>query len=225
MALEFQKTIKAGDILTSITILVSVVALILSLAKDREALVSDQANRVRAAAASTLAKLDRWQAVQLSLYQDLQPSFVQLSEDLAKQYDVVSIRDRFWKQVGEARARVAKQVLDEQLSTSYADLLTHFPAARERVAVVLGQLSVVESKASDEFMAKGEQSILSLKGKQASYQTPDLGNALRAAAATGAGQFKAESDRLLEPVRQYLFGLIARKDDELVNARRSKDDA
>ena len=34
----------------------------------------------RAAAAATLVKLDRWQALQLSLYQELQPNFVELSD-------------------------------------------------------------------------------------------------------------------------------------------------
>lgn len=84
MPLQFDRTIKAGDILSSLTVLLSVVALVLSLSKDRAVRVTDQANKVRTAAASVIVKLDRWQAVQLSMYQDLQPVFVELSEDLAK---------------------------------------------------------------------------------------------------------------------------------------------
>ena len=106
MALQFDRTIKAGDILTSITVMLSVIALVLSLAKDRATRVSDQANKVRAAAASAIVKLDRWQAVQLSMYQELQPTFVELSEELAKRYDVVATRDKFWRQVNLVRTRV-----------------------------------------------------------------------------------------------------------------------
>ena len=118
MALRFDNTIKAGDILTSVTVLLAVITLVVSLAKDRATRVTDQANKVRSAAATTLVKLDRWQALQLSLYQELQPNFVELSEDLARQYDVVVVRDRFWKQVGQGRAKLAKQILDEQLGNS-----------------------------------------------------------------------------------------------------------
>jgi len=218
MALQFDRTIKAGDILTSITVMLSVIALVLSLAKDRATRVSDQANRVRAAAASTIVKLDRWQAVQLSMYQELQPSFVELSEELAKQYDVVAARDKFWRQVNLARTRVNKQVLDEQLATAYADIVTHFPTARTKVIGALAEISSVEQQSTEVFLAKAERAILDLKGKQATYQTPDLGNALREAATQSAQQLKIASDRVLNPVRTYLFGLIEMKDDAIVSA-------
>lgn len=44
MLLQFDRTIKAGDILSSLTVLLSVVALVLSLSKDRAVRVTDQAN-------------------------------------------------------------------------------------------------------------------------------------------------------------------------------------
>lgn len=218
MALQFDRTIKAGDILTSVTIILSVIALVLSLAKDRAARVSDQANKVRAAAASTIVKLDRWQAVQLSMYQELQPTFVELSEELAKQYDVVATRDRFWRQVNLAKTRVNKQVLDEHLATAYADIVTHFPIARVKVIGALTEISGVEQHSTDAFMAEAERAILDLKGKQATYQTADLGNALREAAMQGAKQLKTESDSVLNPVRTYLFGLIEMRNDVIVSA-------
>ena len=133
MKIQFDPQIKAGDILTSVSIFISAVALIVSLAKDRATRVADQANKVRLAAATTLVKLDRWQNVQDSFYDELQPDFVALSQDLKKNYDVVAVRDRFWIKGVQARARVQKQVSDEQLATGYVDLLTHFPAARDKV--------------------------------------------------------------------------------------------
>lgn len=217
MALQFDRTIKAGDILTSMTVMLSVIALVLSLAKDRATRVSDQANRVRAAAASAIVKLDRWQAVQLSMYQELQPTFVELSEELAKQYDVVATRDKFWRQVNLARARVNRQVLDEQLATAYADIVTHFPTARTKVIGAITEISGIEQQSSEVFLAKAERAILDLKGKQATYQTADLGNALREAAKQGSQQLKNESDRVLNPVRTYLFGLIEMRDDAIVS--------
>jgi hypothetical protein len=134
MTIQFDPQVKAGDILTSVSVFLSAIALIVSLAKDRATRVTDQANKVRLAAATTLVKLDRWQNVQNSFYDELQPDFVALSQDLKKDYDVVAVRDRFWIKGVKARARVQKQVSDEQLATGYVDLLTHFPAARNKVA-------------------------------------------------------------------------------------------
>lgn len=220
MAFRFDSTIKAGDILTSLTILLSVVALLLSLAKDRDSRVREQANRVRAAAASTLVKLDRWQSVQLSLYQEMQPMFVELSEDLRKEYDVAVVRDKFWKHVNVARTKIAAQVLEEQLGTAYADLLTHFPAARQQVLDAFSQLSDAEKRSTDLFMGTGERSILSLHGKQSEYQTAHLGNLLREAGGRGADQLKRDSDKVLASVREYLFRVIAMADEDLVNVAR-----
>ena len=84
-------------------------------------------------------------------------------------------------------------------------------------------LAEVEARSSNEFMGNGEQRILSLKGRKERYQTPDLGNALRASASKAAEQLRSDSEKVLEPVRQYLFGVIAMKDDEIVNASRVKD--
>lgn len=225
MALQFDNTIKAGDVLTSITVLLAIATLVVSLSKDRATRITDQANKVRAAAATTLVKLDRWQALRLSLYDELQPNFVELSEGLSKQYDVVATRDRFWKEVGQARAKLAKQILDEQLGTGYVEILAHFPSARAKVVAVYAQLAELEIRSSDDFMGTAEQRILSLKGQKDRFQTPDLGNALRESANKSAERLRSESERILEPVRQYLFGVIAMSDDEIVSASRTKSDA
>ena len=179
MKIRFDPQIKAGDILTSVSIFISAIALIVSLAKARATRVADQANKVRLAAATTLVKLDRWQNVQDSFYDELQADFVALSQDLKKNYDIVAVRDRFWLKGVQARARVQKQVFDEQLATGYIDLLTHFPAARSKVSSALASAETSAQNATKEFMAKSEQVIFQYEGKESTYQTAFLGNAFR----------------------------------------------
>src|ERR1044071_799263 len=96
-------TIKVRDVLTTLTVAISVAALVLSWSKDRAAQKTERANQVRAAAAGILTKLDRWQALQLSLYQELQPTFVEASEQLQKQYNIVVVRDQVWKNINAQR--------------------------------------------------------------------------------------------------------------------------
>lgn len=219
---QFEKTLKAGDILTSVTILVSVVALVLSFAKDRATRVAEQATKVRVAAATTLSRLDRWQAVQQSLYAELQPTFVELSEDLSRQFEVYPVRDRFWKEVTLARSKVARRVLDEQLGAAYTDLIAHFPAARERHVKLMTELASVEIASSDRFMGDAEQRILALEGKRATYQTAHLGNALRDAAARASSDLQVSSERLITPMRAYLVDVISLRDEEIISASRTR---
>jgi hypothetical protein len=225
MSLQLDNSVKVGDILTSLTIFISVIALLLSLAKDRDTKAAEQANKVRRAAADALAKLDRWQGVQLSLYQALQPTFVELSEVLAKNYDVVNVRDLFWKKVNIERTRVAKQVFDEQLGTAYTDLLSHFPAARGKFVEAFAKLSEVEDGVTQSFLADSEQSILSLKDEQTTYTTPVLGNALRLHAIRRTTDLRTKSEAIIAPVREYLFSVIALEDKNIVDVSRAKLDA
>ena len=222
MRLELEKTVKVGDVLTSLTIIVSVIALLLSFAKDRDAKVSEQANKVRSSTANALVKLDRWQGLQLSLYQELQPYYVETSEMLVSEFDVVKARDSFWKKVNIERTRVAKPILDEQLGTAYTDLLSHFPAARMKFVEVFAALSAIENEVTENFLYDCEQSILGLKGQERSYQTPTLGNALRKHALANSAALKTKSEEKISPLRAYLFSVISMDDEQIVKASRAK---
>lgn len=220
MKISIDWTIKISDLLTSVTIIVSVVALLLSLSKDRSTKIAEQADQVRIAAAVAMSKLDRWQALQLSLYQELQPTFVELSELLAEKFDVQHVRDEFWKRVNSARTNIAQKVLDEQLGISYSNLLSHFPAARRKFTDAFARLSAVESSVMESYLAQSEQAILALDGTQKIYTTPTLGNVLRQAAAEHSDELRAKTEHIIEPVREYLFNVISLADVEILSASR-----
>jgi hypothetical protein len=222
MNVQIDWAIKVGDLLTSATIIVSVVAMLLSLSKDRAARASEQANRVRSAAAVALSKLDRWQALQLSLYQELQPAYVEMSEVLGKKYDVDYVRDQFWKKVNTERTRIAQKVVDEQLGTAYADLISHFPAARAKFTDAYARLNGIEDKITNDYLGESEIEITQLEGRQRTYTTPMLGNALRRVAETYRTNLKDQSEAVIAPVREYLFNVIALPDDQIIRASRDK---
>lgn len=225
MDIQVDWSIKVGDLLTSATIVVSVVAMLLSLAKDRAGRALEQANRVRSAAAAALSKLDRWQALQLSLYQELQPAYVELSEELGKKFDVGYVRDQFWKKVNMERTRIAQRVVDEQLGTAYADLISHFPAARVKFTDAYARLNDLEVKITNDYLGESEMEIIHLEGTQKTYTTPVLGNALRRVANTHKRDLKNQSESVIAPVREYLFGVIALPDAQIIRASRGMQSA
>jgi hypothetical protein len=220
--LSFDPSVKLGDLLTTFAIIISLVALLSTLKKDRASRELEAANRVREAAAQAITKLDRWQALQLSLYARLRPDFIELSQSLAKNYDVLAVRDDLWKRVSDERSKVAQQVIDEQLGTAYADLIARFPAARDRFLEVNAGLAGIELQETDGFLLEGQGEIMSFDGKKASYTTAMLGNALRTVAVSREDSLRSRSEAAIKPVRDYLFQVIDQSDAEIVQVSRRR---
>lgn len=223
MRLNLDRTIKASDVLTSLTILVSVVALLVSWTKDRDIRTREQADRVRTAAAKTIAKLERWEAIQLSLYSELQPTYVEVSEAMAKQFNVASSRDLLWKRINALRAKIASRVLDEAVETAYVDLFAYHPSIRGTFQEVMADLRTAEKEASLQLLAETERAILSFEGKQSGYQTAQLGNALRAVAHTVEVEFRKRIASRLTGIQDYLYRLLSLTDEQLLIRSGTRD--
>lgn len=218
--MTFDWTIEFGDILTSFTILVSVSALIISWAKERLRRETEQADKVRAAGAKALTNLDRWQSLSESFYQELQPLFVEASEILQKDFDMLKARDYLWKKINHSRTQIMSKILDEKISTAYADLLSHFPAIREPFIKTFDQLRVVEEDIYERFMAASQDNVFSFEGKEREYTSADLGNVLRTTAVIHKEELVEKSTTIIRPTREVLFDVIAKTDREILRASR-----
>ena len=214
-------SIKIGDILTSLTIIVSVAALVITWTKDRDTRETQQADLVRSAAATAITKLDRWQTLQLSLYQELQPEFVVTSEKLAEEYDVVKARDYLWKTVSAKRIEISSKVLEEQITTSYIELLAHFPSARDKFLKMFNELNEAEETITNNFQEQSQQDILAFEGKQTNYTSAMLGNALRSTAVQYKEQLAKQTSAIIAPVREFLFDIIAKSNSQILDASRN----
>jgi hypothetical protein len=221
--LRFDRTIKVTDIITSGALLVSAITLGTSWRKERELRVRTEAAEVRVAAAKCIAKLDRWQALQLGLFDELQVDYVAASERFPGE-SKAAVRDFVYKAVRAAMARASSKIMEEQLETAYADLLSSNPAAREHFQRALTSLQSVRATAADALLASTEGAVLSLNVNPEDYQTADLGNALRLAADSARQPFLASSSRVLTDFRAPLFELMELNDDELVERRHQLPD-
>ena len=217
MALSLDRTIKASDVLTSLTIIVSVVALLVSWTKDRDTRTRESADRVRSAAAQTLAKLERWEDLELSLYRDLQPAYVETSETLARKFDVIAARDQLWKQINAQHIRVAGRVLDEGIETAYTQLFAYSPSVRKSFLDAIRSLKVAEQAAIEQLLLDTQGAVLSFKAKEAGYSTAHLGNALREVSLKVEEKFRQQSERALKPIRDELYALITSSDEAVLS--------
>lgn len=214
-------TIKISDILTAVltflTIVISVITLAQSLSKDRYLRQKEQSDLVRSAAAKVLAKLDRLQAIQLSLFNTLQPIFIETSEILIKNSDVDEARDYLWKKVNSERTLITAKILDEQIETAYIELCSHFSDIRDIFTKALIQIEVAEEKVLADFLMALQQDVLSFENKQIDYTTAKLGNALRRTASHYSSCLKHKTNIIALPVQGYLFNVIAMSDEEILS--------
>src|SRR5512138_2043107 len=107
-SLSLKREIGVGDLLTATTIAISLVSVLVSWSLDRKLRLTNEANSIRAAAASVLGDLERSRDLFLSLYPQAQAVFVEASEIAtdtkpleSRAERVQRARDYLWKRLNE----------------------------------------------------------------------------------------------------------------------------
>lgn len=209
-------SVKVSDILTAATVIISVAALLSSWSKDRQSSRKKEADKVRGAVAAAIAKLDRWLTLQLSAFQGLQPVFIETSEMLAKDRDVISVRDFLWKSIDAQRAKILSAVLEEQIESAYVGLFSHFPMIRPLYLETLSRLRDIEEESMNNFLKATQDDVLSFEKHLDDYTSAMLGNDLRATTRKYRESFEREAFQVTQPVRGFLLEVIAKSDREIL---------
>ncbi|MDJ0871630.1 MAG: hypothetical protein QNJ87_07665, partial [Gammaproteobacteria bacterium] len=164
----------------------------------------------------------RWQLLNLSMYQRLQPAFVETSEKLAEDLDVVKARDHLWKEVSAQRTAIAGQILDEGIATSYVSLLAHFPEVRSQFIALFQRLNDIEEKISSAFLTASQDDVLAFETRGASYTSAMLGNALRTTAEAHRTRLEEETTTTFKPHKDFLLDVIGKDNKEILRGSRSR---
>ena len=216
MAIDW--SIKVGDILTSLAIVVSASALVYSWTKDREARNTELADNIRQEAAYALTNLDRWVHLNESLYQNVQPIFITTSEMIKGDDNIIEERDYLWKSINEQRNIIKSKILDEKILTSYIGLLAHFPQMRGRYVVMFESLTELEEDISNRLLEETQDDVLSQEDSIENYTSAVLGNALRTTAESHRDRLLRESARITTPLRDSLFEIIGKPNQEILRS-------
>ena len=216
MGFVFEKRIDAGNILTVLTIIISMVSILVAWNKEANYRLTERANQVRAAAAKTLVKLDRWKSVSFSIYELVKPDFVDTKEMLKKRFDVIEARDHLWKALHVTRATMIKHAMDEQVEMAYLELYSYHPEVRELFNETLTQLKAEEQRAFSEFLAETQDAVLSWRGKREEYTTAALWRQLNEISTKKQVEYQQKIEALLGPLTSTLNKLITMSDQEIL---------
>jgi len=218
--MQFDATLKIGDLLTSASVLVAATALIVAWWKDRSLRRRELADKIRRAAGNTLARLERWQEIVLALFDDAQPLFVEVAQDLVGKYDVTAARDKVWRELNRLRLALRRELRSEEIETAYVDLYTYHPAARDNFRDAIRTIRLAEEKAFRGFLQGTQDAILSFEGKEAAYETAELGNRLRETATDWKATFDLAIEQATMPLQAFLVSIMWQSDGETL--RREK---
>jgi hypothetical protein len=208
-----------GNILTIVSILISIISLMYSFSKDRELRRKEQADVIRKAAGKTIAKLDRWKEITLSLYQDIQPLLVETTEKLQQDFNVIAVRDYLWKKLNEKQIEILNNILKEDIETAYVDLYGFHPSVRNLFEETLSQLKSDQEAIFKKLLDETQDSILSFSGKEDTYQTAELGNRLRFSADAIREEAKRTIKERLDPLDIFLNRLVSMSDRDLLEGK------
>ena len=217
------RTVKAADFLTPITVFISMLTFVWTLRKDIEARRSTEATKIRESAAAALGKLERWKELALWYYQEIQPSFIETSESLAQHFDVAAARDSLWKALQAFRVKTKERLLSESLETTYTELSSYYPDIYDAFSRLVVTMREIEEMASTELLERSQSVVLTFAERQQGYTPPMLGNALRQLCGAVTMYLSDQLDSARKPVRDLLVELIKLDDEPLLNAKARGD--
>ena len=212
--LEFDNKLDVGNLLTSITILLTLVALLSAIGKERRSREREFGDRVRTAAARTLGKLERWQQLSARLYQDVQPLFIEVSQMLHSELDAEAARDLLWRELSVARTSAEQRIVDEEIESAYVDLYPYHPSVHRRFAETMSRLKVIDDAVYVDFVKVSQERVLAY-GDRTGYTPALLGNDLRLEAARAERRLVDELEEAIKPIREFLVSVIALSDERI----------
>lgn len=214
---SLKSSFSISEAFTGISIVVSILALLYAWHKDRLLKKKEYADRIRHAASSVTAKLERWRELSLRFFDDIQPLITDVDGVLLKHRDVIVARDSLWRGLVTARAESSRRILDEQIEIAYADLYGYDARIRDLFAGGVDLLKEIDERIFREVLKRTQADVLALSGVEATLQSAKLGNALRETCADLATQLAAELNTVLVPFRQEMIKLIEASDSQIVS--------
>jgi hypothetical protein len=220
IGLQLKQEITTGDVLTALTILISLfgafVGLLIASYKDRQLRRKEYADRIRRAAGAIIAKLERWKELSLRFFEDIQPLLTDTDITLMEKKDIIATRDYLWRNLVALRATSSQRIVDEEIEIAYADLYGYDSRIQALYVNSVRQLKTIDADIFERVLADTQADVLKLKEEQKPIHSARLGNALRATCANLFTELEGELDKVFEEFRQQMVKLIEADDKRIV---------
>lgn len=167
------------DILTAVSVLVSACALLYAWRKNSLLRRREHADRFRRAAGSIVARLERYRALALGFFHEMQPLLTEADSVLVKEQDPVVARDFLWRGLVALRAELSRRELSEEIELAYVDLFGYDTRIHALFTEVLMRLQLTNLENYNDLLEATQHSTLTLPKPAEGWQSAALGNVLR----------------------------------------------
>lgn len=215
LGLTFDSTIKAGDLLTSISVIVALVTFVYTRHRDRQIQIKEYADNVRSAAASTLSKTDRFLSIFDSFYDKIETSITEADELLMKDGDAVATRDFFWRRCYETRVGLIDVFSKEEIELAYAPLFGYQPEVYQLFLRCVSDALVESAECFGRFRDRSQESILAMQDEPRPFRSAQLGNILRDFLEGYKSEHHTRVAARLFDVRAFLLEVVTTSDERL----------
>lgn len=214
---NISKFIFSQNIFTSLAIIISALTLAANLSKDREMRRRGKADEIRDSAASTMAKLDRWHELSRSIFQDVQPIFIEVIMAMSEDYKPEKIKNILWKEMTNANNKITWKILDENIENPSSRLMGNKPDIRKEFKTTFHKLQAIRRKIFYNFINEAQRDVLSfLKIPKEEYRPNDLWDKLAGTIERNELKFEEEIEPIFDNMSNRLLGLVSMDDDTLL---------
>lgn len=217
-AFTFKREIDLGQILTCVSIVLSVLGLGLAWNNDRLLKEKEYADRVRRSASLVTAKVERWGELSARYFEDLQPTLVDVSEKVAETHARQPANRILFKGLMDAKAKSSQRIVDEQLQVAYMELYGYMPAFQPIFDKTIADIKQAEDEIH-EALSSDLQDILLDKDIRELKESPAIGKPLRDTVYAAKIKLNARIREISLPLRGKMLAVIQLSDSELANAR------
>jgi hypothetical protein len=215
----FKPEVSVGDILTVATILLSLVALLSTLYREQQLKRKEYADKIRHAAATIIAKLERWRELELRFYQEIQLVTIDTSLEFLKTKDKFATRDYLWREFVRTHTISSQRFSDEQIEIAYVDLYGYNLVVQELFVKAINQMKTIEEDMYVEVLRLTQNEILELDPVQHVYSA-EIGNNLRDACSRVATKHKKLMDAVVAEFRNEMMKIVGEtRDSKIVNKK------
>ena len=130
----------------NLSILVFAIVFIYTLIKDRQLKNQVYADKIRIAAGTTIANLDRWKKLSLRYFQDIEHLITATDIKMVKTKDGYCVRDYFWMGLDEMWPVTYQRIIDEKIEMVYTDLYSYNINLGELFTATINKLSLIDDK-------------------------------------------------------------------------------
>lgn len=217
IGLILKPDVSIGDIITVASVLISLVALLISWNRDRQLKRKEYADKIRRSAGTIASKLERWRELSLRFYEDIQPLLTDIDTLYFKDENIIEARDALWRGLVDARTKSSQRIMDEQIELAYIDLYGYDPRIQTIFSEAIMRLKTVDEAIYVQVLNLTQACVLQLHIEEDHYTSAILGNKLRNTCFELSQLDEILLNETIFPFNQEMIGLIQTSDDRIVS--------